>query len=271
MVTVIPELPGQSSGRLIIKSPFALIIDGINIDDLLTDSTGYFETLTVSGRENPAYNINSKDVSSRDGAMYLSKNLATREIKVKGYIQDISNAGLQTRLSKLAKIFKKDVVKISFADDPNYLFYGTFSNIEVPDDAEIQGEVVFTFYCADPYKYRVSQTLTISNSQVLTLNTMFPVCPILDLTFSSAVTEFTIQNAQTGLVVRYKKLTGTSDATFKVDVLNGVLTSTVNKYDQLSGLVLTSDWEDFKIDNGQQLVITPAPTSIKLTYEGVYL
>lgn len=36
-------------------------------------------------------------------------------------------------------------------------------------------------------------------------------------------------------------------------------------------LVITSDWEDFTIKTGDQIVITPTPSSIVIKYKGVFL
>ena len=58
---------------------------------------------------------------------------------------------------------------------------------------------------------------------------------------------------------------------YQIDVEDQYITKTIEEVDAMDGLKLDSDFEEFTVKNGDQIVVTPTPQSITIRYRGVSL
>ena len=108
-----------------------------------------------------------------------------------------------------------------------------------------------------------------TNSKSLDIDTDYPVRPRFEIVLSSEA-PYTITNTTTN-----KKIIvgGTTDVMNSVDLSKSEVTRGIGarEFDNIKNLNINSDFEDFTVDKGDQVVIQPAPTRIRLYYEGVFL
>lgn len=78
------------------------LFNGINLDEELTDESGSFITLTVSGRSNTTYRRNIISIPGMEGAWEDANSYQeSRPITVKFKIKDETNTGFRKRLERL--------------------------------------------------------------------------------------------------------------------------------------------------------------------------
>jgi predicted phage tail component-like protein len=129
------------------------IFNGENIDYLLTDETGSFTTLTVSGRSNVNNRITAFEVPGSDGLLEANEyTTSEKEIVVKYKITDETNEGFRKRFDRLNQLLSGTKKELKFTDDV-YVFYATLSVNDVPEENSNSLVGTLTFICSDSYKY----------------------------------------------------------------------------------------------------------------------
>ncbi|MDQ0158801.1 distal tail protein Dit [Alkalibacillus salilacus] len=140
---------GTTSTSLSIKTTF----NGINLDDVLTDDTGSFQTLTIAGRSTVNNRINTTEVPGMSGAIESDGyTMDMREITVKYQIKDETNEGFRDRYNRLNDLLRGTKNELAFSDE-NAVFYATTQSNEVPEEDSNSLVATITFLCSDPYKY----------------------------------------------------------------------------------------------------------------------
>lgn len=131
----------------------ALQINGEYIENIIS---GY-RTLTVSGREALAPEIEYTETGIKDGATMKSRRFPARVIIVQYQLIAEDAAAFRQAYNKLAAILNVENAELIFNDEPDKFFTGTPSAIgEVePGRNAVTGE--FEIFCADPFKYSVEE------------------------------------------------------------------------------------------------------------------
>lgn len=225
-----------------------------------------FTTLRVRGRGTVNYETDTVRPPSSDFSFVMDRVVGEREIVVTALVKANTNEVYRRGMSKLNQLLlSKSQSAIRFTDDTNYTYYGLVDNVQDGEEESNTQRVEITFKCFDPFKYTSPKTLSYTSAQLLSLETDFPVRPLLKL--KSVEGQVTITNTTTRKSLIFRDLPlGVLD----VDLENGTVTKGLNKVNALEHLVLTSDWEDFTIHNGDQVVINP-PTDVEIVYRGVAL
>ncbi|WP_163579146.1 distal tail protein Dit [Gracilibacillus saliphilus] len=171
------------------------IFNGYNLDEGLTDDTGSFVTLTVTGRSNLDQRIDTFEVLGMDG-VYESNNSTTsfREITIKYKIEDKTNEGLRERYNRLNSLLSGEKKPIVFTDE-DVFFYATLQTHDVPEEETNKLVATITFLCSDPYKYGQEKTDAFTND-VLSVTTegTAPSLPIFEMEATKQATFAMIQN-----------------------------------------------------------------------------
>ncbi|MEF2293147.1 distal tail protein Dit [Virgibacillus dokdonensis] len=129
------------------------IFNGINLDEQLTDETGSFMTLTVTGRGNIKQNIKTTQVPGMDGALETDKTtFDAREITVKYKISDSTNEGFRSRVNQLNNVLRGSKRQLRFTDEDAF-YYATLSENTIPEENKNELICELTFLCSNPYKY----------------------------------------------------------------------------------------------------------------------
>lgn len=140
---------GTRSSSLSIQT----IFNGTNLDEQLTDETGSFMTLTVTGRGNIKQNIKTTQVPGMDGALETDKTtFDVREITVKYKISDRSNEGFRSRVNQLNNVLRGSKKMLQFTDEDKF-YYATISENTIPEEDKNELVAELKFLCSDPYKY----------------------------------------------------------------------------------------------------------------------
>src|SRR5690625_2504984 len=124
-----------------------------NLDKLLTDESGSFKTLTVSGRSEQVNRFNAVPIGGRDGVYEEDdKKLDPREITVKYKLKDDTNEGFRERVDRLKGMLYRQKERLTFPDE-EYIYYATLSSLEMEEEEPNDVVGFIHFFCSDPYKY----------------------------------------------------------------------------------------------------------------------
>ncbi|RWZ59896.1 hypothetical protein EQV77_00940 [Halobacillus fulvus] len=135
------------------SSSIQTVFNHINLDEALSDASGSFRTLTVSGRSDRTNRIDTIEIPGKDGLLEVEGNtMKERVITVKYQISDQSNAGFRKRCDRLNAYLDGSGERLAFTDDDGYFFASLSSNILPEEDSNtLIGTITFT--CSNPLKY----------------------------------------------------------------------------------------------------------------------
>ena len=131
----------------------AISVNGEYIKELLP---GY-RTLYTEGRELLESELTEIQIGNQNGTRYQYKRDVPREITVHYQILSNSPEDFREKFNELSRILDQEQMKITFHDEDDRYFIGTKTNCEEPDSGRLNVTGSFTLYCADPYKYSVTE------------------------------------------------------------------------------------------------------------------
>ncbi|WP_200411917.1 distal tail protein Dit [Virgibacillus salexigens] len=171
------------------------IFNTFNLDEVLTDETGSFMTLTVRGRGNVKQKINYIDVPEMDGSLESNNvTLDMREIEVKYKIKDITNQGFRERINRLNSMLEGSKKVLEFTDE-NVIYYATLQDNDIPEEESNELICTLIFSCSDPYKYAPELPIEFgSDAGIITNEGTAEAEPIFVLEAIKKVTFALIQN-----------------------------------------------------------------------------
>ncbi|MDO5375687.1 MAG: phage tail family protein [Staphylococcus rostri] len=259
------ESIGSKTGRLTIPSRHQLFINNANIDKLLN-----VETIAVSGRKTFAHELNNEDVAARDGVLHVSKSLKPRILNVTIAIRRDNFDDFHAVYQKLNKrLIQAKEVKFS---DENLIYYCRFDSASAPDESVLYQEVDLKFVCHDPFKYTPATTVSVTSGTPLEIDSDYPVKPLITLDFGTkGFTEFNMTNTTTNQLVSMDGVNTAVDRYYNFDFVNSDVTKGIARRNALPHLMMMSDFENFTVANGDQIVLDNKPVSMTLRYQGVFL
>lgn len=261
------ETPGEATGELILPSTHQLIVNGTNIDDSLTDDTAWVETLSVSGRQTNEYNVKTNTPAGYTGDMVTGQQLNSKTITVTLQIESDDADITKDKMRRLNHLLN-DTRSIQFSDEEEYTYYVRFSDASVDEEGAKQ-EVTLNFLWYDPLRYLAEQTIDYTNSEILEIDSSEPVYPYIEMKFTEGIKEWSIRNTTTDMNINYEHENVSS--VYRLYLNEQTITKNVSEVNAMDGHNIESDLEEFTIDTGNQLVVTPEPESITIKYRGVSL
>ncbi|MEZ2459299.1 distal tail protein Dit [Salinicoccus roseus] len=262
------ELPGERTGGLHLPSSHQLIVEGVNIDETLTDINCTVETLNIAGRQLNSYDIQTSTPAGYDGVMVLSKRMASKTISVTVEIDAVVPEVAKEKISSLNALLRS-ARHIQFSDESDLKYYVTYEGGSTPDDEATKQSFVLDFLWHDPLKYRDECTIDYTNAEALTIDSTEPVQPYIEIKFDTGVKEWSLRNTTTDMNINYSHENVSS--VYRLYLEDQTLTKNVTETDAMDGLNIESDMEDFTVKDGDQLVVTPTPAIITIKYRGVSL
>ncbi len=139
------------------------VFDGNNLDELLTDETGRFVTLSVGGRGILNRRLDLVQMPGAHGSRVNDVTYDIREISVKFLIADATNEGLRERFNRLNGYIKGNEKRLEFTDE-NAHFVATLSDASIPDEDSNSLVCTMTFTCADSAKRMNEKTINVTTS-----------------------------------------------------------------------------------------------------------
>ncbi|MFD1385726.1 distal tail protein Dit [Oceanobacillus sp. M60] len=139
------------------------VFDGKNLDELLTDETGRFVTLSVGGRGILNRRLDLVQMPGAHGSRVKDVTYDVREIPVKFLIADATNEGLRERFNRLNGYLKGNEKRLEFTDE-NAHFIATLSGANIPDEDSNSLICTMTFTCADSAKRMNEKTIDVTTA-----------------------------------------------------------------------------------------------------------
>ncbi|MFC4661749.1 distal tail protein Dit [Oceanobacillus aidingensis] len=140
------------------------VFDGKNLDELLTDETGRFVTLSVGGRGILNRRLDLVQMPGAHGSRVKDVTYDVREIPVKFLIADATNEGLRERFNRLNGYLKGNEKRLEFTDE-NAHFVATLSGANIPDEDSNSLICTMTFTCADSAKRMDEKVIEVGASE----------------------------------------------------------------------------------------------------------
>ncbi|MBD8006527.1 distal tail protein Dit [Bacillus norwichensis] len=177
------------------------VFNGVNLDESLTDKSGSFTTIAVSGRGILPRNIHMTEMSGSHGAREKRYTYDVREITVKYKLTDRSNEGFRERFNRLNGLLLGSKKRLQFTDEDAY-FLATLQSGDTPeeDSNDIVGTLVFI--CTNPAKNRNEQTLNITTTtQAFTIGGMESTPWTSQTRFTAPQSSFRLETDNGGKII----------------------------------------------------------------------
>ncbi|MFC7364543.1 MULTISPECIES: distal tail protein Dit [Bhargavaea] len=155
--TKVSEVASETSNSLM------TIFNGVNLDTELSDSAGFFRTLSVSGRGVSSRRLLMSEQSLRHGSRERGYSLDVREIVVRFQIKDRTSEGLRERFNRLNGLLIGSKKELRFTDEEAY-FIGTLSGGETPEETSNDIIGTLNFICSDPVKRKAQKVLPVTTT-----------------------------------------------------------------------------------------------------------
>ena len=260
------------------ETPFPMsiqtVFNGVNLDNSFSNSDTSFITLSTSGRDLVSQTYEETDIFGRQDPYIEDIKISKRVIKVKCLIKARSNSLYRSVMESLNKfIVLRKFAELSFTDDSEWGYEAML--VDVSEDYETTNKriVELTFYCQSPFKRSKLKTLTTTNAKVMNIETDFPVVPErIELNFSTQPDKVLLHNTTTGSKIIYDRKTTVVKSNKLIINQKEYFIGYINNQNSFVNIdIKNSDFNTFTIDNGDQIVVNPVPTSIVFNYRGAKL
>lgn len=247
------------------------IYNGVNLDHHIK---GY-RTLAVHGRTLLGRDVESKALNTLGitggGGMFLASRLPEREITVEFLLQAKDNILFREVSKQFAYLLHQDKeCELRFSDEPQYTYYGAFSDVSDIDERRnaVKGEI--TFLCVDPLKYGPVREIKLSENLIFPLKTQFERYPMKVEAITAVLAEdvgtgFVLENINTGMKV---SLFGSFAAGDVIEITPQVVS--LNGLPIMDRLDLHSQIEAMNIYYGNEMQIS-SPAVITVRFREVSL
>lgn len=218
------------------------IFDNINLDEELTDGTGSFVTLSVSGRGILPRRIVMKETPYRHGVRENDFTYDVREITIKYKLTDQTNEGFRERFNQLNGLLLGSKKMLEFTDEDAY-FYATLQGGDTPEEDSNSIVATLTFLCSDPAKYKASKELSVTGEfETYTVHSQAPTHWTSRTVFSSSADQYELETVGSGyILLNYGFIDGD---VLEIDYRNRRVTLNNEKIDV--AVSLNSHWFDLK-------------------------
>lgn len=260
-----------------VRSKLHTIINGVNLDTKIKG----FQTLKVAGRELVGRDIESRNYKSmRAGKrtqtsrnyrqklasnVLISSTLTSRPIEIFYKLQADTSEQFREMFEHLNYYVNQEEVPLIFTDDPEFYFTGTLTQVETPEPGSNHITSSFQFECMDAYKYAViPQTWKFEHTGKFMQMSLYPVLlEKIEIKALSNTATTIITNKNTGQFIRVDGSLNSGNY-FTIDFTNAEV-RLFNGQDITSSMYLLSDFEDFSVEYGEEL-ITNINAEVKVTY-----
>lgn len=264
---------GQMQNKALLS--IQAIVNGDSLDEILTSEHYSFTTVSVDGRGKTSYNVESFFVRGRHGEIYSNSQLEPRSIIIHARVRADRVDDYRDLMNKInALMFSKKVHTLSFTDEGDATFYGSCVRVTDEDERSLSQHVEIEFVCHDPFKYTEVKTETVDSASVLNLTTDIAVTPemiTLNFTSNADAKSWTLTNVTQDTSIVFNQIRNVNGSVIRIVPKKnyiGYLTPSQggNHIDGLN--VRYSNFDEFAVHDGDQLVISRPVTSIEVTYRG---
>ena len=252
------KISKDTSSELRLLPSEAMKFNGVYLED---EIDGY-RTLSVSGRELIAYDISDNSISGGDGSRFLGAYLPSRTITVQYILESGSPEELRDKFNSLNRLLSKKQAVISFNDEPDYEFIGTLGGSGGVPEGRLNVIGTFDIVCSDPYKYKTVQT--VSGTGTMTIGIPLSESVVVDsfkIEPTAQTDVFEITNITKGLKLRLINASGSIQPITLFPRTQEIIRSGA---DRPHFLDWKSDFENFEVETGDEIKITPSATTLRI-------
>lgn len=244
------------------------IFNGVNLDQTLPG----FYTLSVSGREVAARDLEMQKYRSyKTCSAITSSTLAARHIEVKYAMITKCERDYIEQFEQLNAVLQKPEGRLMFTDDTGFFYEAELGTAE-----ELNGGLyhqIGNLSFARGYPYKKAVDTESWQGGVFRKDTLFPVLlEKAEVEVATSGARFVIKNVTTGqkIILDLKEPVLAGD-TLTFDFLQPRIYSKTSP-NLMTGLDLLSDFEDFALENGDQVKLeSGAGDKLTFTYREVRL
>lgn len=173
---------------------------------------------------------------------------------------------------RVSDFFYSDGPKEFKIPNTNYYFIGEFDGpVEIPFNMNVIEYITVNFRSEYPYKFKDGvREQTASKTVTIDSDTQIPTIPLIEL---SGLTGNDVQISVSSDEFRRIRLSGNLPSNITIDIENETIFETNSGLDRISLLRYDSSFEDFKIKDGDVIVLTNSGSNAKakLTYKELLL
>lgn len=243
------------------------IVNGLTttFNDTLLDGE-YFRTLNVSGRGIVVPEVGLTEKTIADGAWVEYIRYPSRTIEVEARI---TATDLREAYRSINSIIGKRLGQLVFSDDPDYYYSAILTGVDAPKEDSYSMITTLEFTCPDPFKYAVLETgfwgavpedfelATTPDRIIFTANEA-----------SAQDGGFRVTNVTTGQSIRveFDVLAG-DEVLIRWSPVRDIMVNSLSVYSSMS---LSSDFESFRIQAGDEIAVLPAADGVIYARERAY-
>ncbi|WP_273750495.1 distal tail protein Dit [Leuconostoc mesenteroides] len=227
-----------------------------------------YQTLNVEGRSSFTRSL-STATGLADGDLFLSSRIESNKINVKYMVSAKTNSDFNTLNDTLNKYLQGNEVAFNFADEPNYMRYGTVTANNLDNAGQLSTTGVFEITMSDPYKYGATKSAS-GTTSITVSDTSLSFAQGFDtivLTNSADVSKIvlTVDGYTLTLVGSFKAANVYTIDYTKKTITEFTPSTNVKKSVNATIDINNSDIFEAKIKNGTKIASTQA-SSIMLSY-----
>jgi len=221
-----------------------------------------YQTLSVSGRNSLNNGIQTQSVDGRDGVEYVTANASAREITVKYLLKALTPEELNIKCNTLKYLLRKKQARLSFADETDCEYTGTLQSMSDLEDGLLNSIGNFTILCSDPYKHKAERSFNGVGSAAINCELWYEVLPERIIVTPVASTgTITIKNVTQGKAIELQDAFTANTPIYLYPQEQDIVRNNVS---QPGMLTWTSDFEDFAVNQGDTITVTPSTAKMEI-------
>lgn len=221
-----------------------------------------YRTMSVSGRELMAYNVSSQPISGNDGATFLDASLPSRTLTIKYQLSADSPEQMREKYNLMNQLLSTKQAVISFMDEPEFEFIGTLGGASSIPEGRLNVVASFDIVCADPFKYKVAEEHTGTGSLSIQQYMLEPVVVDEIIIRPPATTDvFEIKNEDKNLTLRIINASESRNNIHIYPKTQEIIRTNIERPDLLDWI---SDFENFIVETGDRITVSPADTNFTI-------
>lgn len=233
-------------------SPESITFDGVRLEDEIEG----FTVISVSGRDNLIYHINSSRIDGKNGMHFHDKTIDSKPIVIQYMLRNHTPEEINEKMDQLKYFLRNEESWFHFEDEQDYEYKGTLSQLQGIPEGRLSGTGTITIQLHDPVKYKRMQTYSGDGSVMIDEDLWYETLPTeIRLSVPELTSEITITNETQGYSI---ELEGTFQESASIVIIPDEGKIIVNNTERPDVLVWSSELEDFLIHRDDEVSVNPS-------------
>lgn len=236
--------------------------EAITFSSVLLDAEieGY-QTLSVTGRDDLSQSILTDQVDGLDGLVYRGKKINDKELMVRYLVESESPEDLIRIMDELKYYLRHEEAYFHFQDEQDFEYIGTVSEITGIPEGNLTGIGTFTLSLSQPYKFKLAETF-VGSTLTIPNDLLYPIVPDeIKITRNASGDSIKVINTSQNLEIG---LFGSFDASTPIFIYPKESMIKRNNVERAEWLEWTSDLENFFLNAGDIISVTPSGATLEI-------